>query len=598
MIPIEALDIARQFRDVPKQYKNFTVTGYDTETVGGKCELLATEGDYIHPNGMDQILAFLTSKKRRGSIGFFYNLGYDFHAILKHLPEHKWQEIYHQGKISWGEFYELSWIPGKILFIRRKTGSKSRTFPFYDISQFYGRRRLDDVAQEYLGERKQSHQWDMSNVTPELCRDPLFVKYCRRDAYLAGQLAQFWIDLCRQMGVYTKTFASPASVSSWYFRHKCDIPTINRYRSGKNQLVLHTAWQAVNGPLITTYRRGYHEKVYEYDLNSAYPDAIRKLLDLRLGYFVFSRKDEPHPDAFYGYIRCSVFIFHDSPAWFIPPFPMERKTLSKYCPYGAFETTLTLQEYLTYKDDYKIRIRHGFYWIPNGVAYPFKSAIEELYQTRLETSDANINYFCKIMLNGFYGKTLEKYKDHESQTIKTGQLFNPFYAAQILSACRIKVWKQLRKMKPETIVATYTDSIISTEPLSFDDNKELGAWSYEGAGESLIIGCGVYTNRLNGRIKTKLRGFHTTSHVDLFDVLREQHKADFIRIPVTKNIKPLESLIQGIPDQMNRIIEDHREIFINFDTKRLWLKGGLKKAGQLLGASYESVPMLFDTIGV
>ena len=107
----------------------------------------------------------------------------------------------------------------------------------------------------------------------------------------------------------------------------------------------------------------------------------------------------------------------------------------------------------------------------------------------------------------------------------------------------------------------------------------------------MIIGCGIYSIR-GESLKTRIRGFRSLSKIDLFDMIKSQHKQNQIEIQVTQNITPLTSIIQKIPDQMNFIVDKMKSIDINFDTKRIW-SGHFKNAGHILETQFDSSPLYF-----
>lgn len=82
MLPWTKLEIKKQWRNIPKDYTNLEVIGYDTETYHGKVVLLASPDDYIYPRDCFDVFNFLTTKKRRGSIGFFLTLPMTYKVSL------------------------------------------------------------------------------------------------------------------------------------------------------------------------------------------------------------------------------------------------------------------------------------------------------------------------------------------------------------------------------------------------------------------------------------------------------------------------------------------------------------------------------------
>ena len=148
--PFDRLRIARQYRNPPKPVIVKPI-GYDTETVNGLARLITnSENEYTHPESFLDCLKFLCRKSTRGKTGFWYNMRYDFQAILKWLPPDLWKVLYDVGEIETAfdhskGTWKISYLPSKTFSITHRT-SKPRTWKFYDISQYFGKGKLDDIA--------------------------------------------------------------------------------------------------------------------------------------------------------------------------------------------------------------------------------------------------------------------------------------------------------------------------------------------------------------------------------------------------------------------------------------------------------------------
>ena len=207
-------------------------------------------------------------------------------------------------------------------------------------------------------------------------------------------------------------------------------------------------------------------------------------------------------------------------------------------------------------------------------------------------------------MNGYYGKHLERHivKNPEHKNygkFETGNFFNPFYGSYILGNTRLMIYKALKQIDIKNIVGCSTDSIFCSEPISMSMGKGLGEWDIANIGEMLIMGCGVYCIR-GKTVKQKTRGFHVTEkskgEKTLFDHVKEQHKKEKVTLPINVNVTLGNSLRQHVPNDMNLIREEAKDIYINFDTKRLWTKQ-FKNAGELLEKSIDSFPLPYGTIG-
>ena len=603
--PFEQLHFVWQYRNKVKEVKELDIIGYDTETQGGLCKLIASPLDYCHPSGFDDILGFLTSKRRRGKIGFFFNLRYDFQSILKWLPPSDWKAIAEKNRINYGD-YEVSYIPKKHLGIRRfygaERGSKrrARVFHFYDICQFY-KMSLDNAAKKYLGKEKQDvSAFDLANLQDADFLNPTFIKYCMKDAQLAEELARFWIDLCQSQGLFPSTFYSTGSIGERYFLKECKIPTINRFlKSERNKRLLSMAWLACRGAQVTVYKRGRFKTSFTYDINSAYPHVLSGLPNIDCGRF-FVRFGDPPDSAIMGWLKVKVEIEPDSPGAYNPPFVLNKGNVN-YSPMGTFITYITLNEYRVLSKDFKIEPYNGLYWVPfQDIEYPFRDVVHRIYtlrQTIDKKKDFAVNYFWKTILNSYYGKTLQRIlvKDPNDPLYgkrKTGRVFNPFYTSYILADTRLSIYQALKRVDVrKDLVACFTDSIIlKREYRELDQGPGLGNWVLENVGDLVLLSTGIYTLRKRGGgLKTKTRGLHTTSSVDFFKIIKEQAKETFINMSQLTPLTLKQSLTQRREIDMNVLENKLRHIEMNSDTKRLW-SGEFKRVGEALTKRLDSAP--------
>ena len=597
-LPFDRLDILKQHRRKNRS-KELKYLSYDTETVNGRCHLLADSGgNFIHPNSFGDCVQFLCRKSTRGHLGFFYNLKYDTQAILKWLEPHNWMTLHETNvcivEINYIDYYhnkelnyevEISYIPKKILSLKI-LGKRRNKWVFYDISQYYNKMKLDNAGAKYLGMRKNdTSNFDMTNVTIENCHDPEFIAYCIQDCKITQGLAELFLKVCSDNGLEGANFSSPASLSYDYFAARTSFPTINKFiESEELYPYLIYPWESISGAFISVFQRGYFPHVSVYDINSSYPTRIAKLPDLEQGRFYFD-DGEPSTDYQMGWLRCEVNITKGDEGWYHPCFPVIREHGANYYPIGHFSYTMTLSEYRYFSQFFDIKPIEGLYWQASVMSYPFRETVNNIYNTRKQVTDIPTNLFLKTVLNGLYGKFLQKtlVKDPKAANFgywKTGPAFSPFYASYILADSRIQVFDLLRKIDSTKIVACFTDSVITTEDLTWlPVDKQLGNWGFDKSGEAIIIGCGIYSIKHDGKTSTKLRGFNLKH--SLFDLVNEHLGLKEITIKVNRNINMYDALTQKRYDDMNLIEKQERTININFDTKRIW-SGAWKTCNDIL----------------
>lgn len=599
----ERLTVKKQYRPLLRPFYHEDVQGYDTETLQGKAVLIADgKGDYDHPESFDDCIKFLTRKKYRGVIGWFKNINYDVEAILKWLDEKTVREFAKTGELSFipeNMFnpVSLKYIPGKMLKIVRSKHS----FIFYDIGNFL-KGSLDDLGEKYLGKRKYPAPLDWnSDLKLSDFHKQKTIKYCIRDAWITEKLGKLFMDTCNNFDIYSKNYCSPASLATHYFMSNVDIPTLSDMQRG-SKLRTKLAYEAYKGGFITNFRKGYYDDVYLYDINSAYPYEMTKLPDLSKGKFVFRFKRIPK-DAAMGWMRCIVHTPDDKKYPYAPcyhsPLPVYVKRFNKNFYFGGtIHTTITLLEYEALKNDFDITVKDGIYWMPDQMVFLYKDIIEKLYKLKSEykKGDQNIYQLIKIILNGFYGKTIQKIPIAESKEFNTGNLFNPYHASYITAGCRVQCYKLIRGTHPMSAIAVMTDGIAFDRELDIPESKALGDWSLDMAGEGVFIGSGLYTIKNAKKTKTATRGFKLTDRIDFFRLLAENYDKTEIELPQTVRLSYKEALrIKKFID-WNLIKDGIKKFKINCDNKRIWVED-FHTCADVLNKQIDSCPIMVNMKG-
>jgi len=569
------VELKKQRRTPRQTIKNLRVIGWDTETKeGGWIYLIANSerGVLIDRESIargevrtlnaDEILAFLTQHKYRNAINVFYNLDYDFGVIVKGLPEENVREIAKEGKTQYKQ-YKIAWLPRK--FFRIQT--RNETYAFYDIAQFFQYKPLRQASVEFgVGEKMDV---DVPTLTKEkeICENiDLIIKYCLNDAILAQRLTDYFYKKMREANIPAVKPISTAYLSENYFIAKCDIPTF--YDAPRR--IQQIAYNSYHGGRFEIFRRGYYEgEVYNYDINSAYPNQIKNLPDLRGLKWEETRKY--HEDAVLGYYTVKI---HYTEEPLIAPIGIKPKDKLIF-PIGTFTTTITKEELDVVTDLADVKILFGYeaWWKENEYTevYPFKEEIERLYneRQRLKREGNDLEYQIKIILNSAYGK----FKQIKGG--KLGNLTNFIYATEITARTRIQLYKATQG-REECVLSYATDGIVTTEKLNLPISKNLGEWDFEQGDAIVLIMSGIYEiYKDNQPIKARRRGIKKKAWQDkLKDVLARLSEGSVIQHKINRPIKVKEAIAQRSKGQtlIGAFIDEERSIDINGDTKRRWEK--------------------------
>jgi hypothetical protein len=541
--------------------------GIDSEALsdGSLAMVCVSDGTiWNSDNWLEGILSF----KYRGCVFVAYNLRYDAGHFVRHLLPLSLDELRRRGKVSEnGITYKV--VANKMLSISRH----KQTVTIYDLKQYY-EGSLETNAQKYLGEGKD--ELDTKTFSQQFMVDnwDRIARYCVRDADLVRRLAVRLIEQLNTWGLHVSKLYSTAWISYHWFASRSGHPTVGHFWK-YDRRVLDFAMQSYHGGKfeVTTKGSGY---LYEYDLVSAYPSTISKLVDTR--HVVVYWQTNVIPDAAYAFLDCSVYIPPNLPS------PIARKVgqLNTF-PAGWFRQVITYPEYRYIVDHGgSATIHQGCWLVPQQVRYPYHDDIHHLVKLKQDNKgkDDMAYHTAKILMNSLYGKFIQLIEQPPDKW-RAGSSWNPIYASYITAETRIKV-SDLQRRYP-SIWAVHTDSVISDKPLPFGKTNTLGHLSYEIEGQGIIAGCGVYEIG----DKTALRG--VPSNVKLRELCERG------RGKVTINVRqPLSWRLAAVrhrdESEINRWLDANKDLRPNSDRKRIWLDD-YKDWRELLERPAISVPI-------
>ncbi|UYL65052.1 MAG: hypothetical protein OBKJMPBA_00020 [Methanophagales virus PBV304] len=564
---------SRPLRDLTKTPKNHDIVGWDTETFRGYARIIANstsqylfiEKQKVSDEIFTQILRFLTSKKWRGTHGFFWNIDYDFFAIIKYAGEDFARELYENGEAEFGK-WKISYIPKKAFSITEN----KHTYDFFDLYQFYNT-SLEYASQKYLREGKL-----IDLVERERLNDDIkywnehfrkIVEYCIKDCELTAKLGVLLKDTLKYNIKFIPTkYISKAYISKEYFRRHTRIPTAPDFPKIVNELAL----LAYYGGRFEITQRGYIGKCSLIDINSSYPYAMTFLKSYPKDAWVIT--DDIKYEDTHGFYKIKVNTKDNA---YITPFPFRFKERVIF-PKGEFITYATKEEILAYEHDADIEIIGGVEARGEGEFF-LKPVVEHLYEWKKKAKGNEMEYMLvKILLNSIYGAFYEKQK--RGEIYLTGKLFSPPYATLITAIGRINLYKEAKRYG-HRLVGMATDSILVYGKADTPTNKKLGGWSFEDEGDTYVLMSGIY--KIGGKIR--MRGIAVrkvgkiqTPHGefnDIFDYIKAYPQLTQYKITHERPVKLGEVLTHTKLrkwEDLNVWIKAERTIDINGDVKREW----------------------------
>lgn len=570
----QLLKIKNQFRGKPEEKEPKEIRGFDTETVAGRASLVTDSGGshLKFPESTEDCLEFLCTRDNEPTVNGFWNIDYDLRAILKFCTKKQLENFYF---FKGGEFgqYKIKWIPHKAFKVR----SGKHYWNFYDFAQYYGYIRLEDAAPKFL--KKEKMELDTKVWTEKEFEQKFetILPYALNDSVLCKGLGEYSQKAFATAGVSFNKPISNAYLSENYFRKNCYIPRLQDVPIK----AVEYAFYCYRGGRFEALKRGHFDELHQHDIKSAYPFQTAGLLDCTKGIWK-NATDFEHGRA-YGFYHVRIKDNSEHIALTNDYREFERNNVSHYS--RGEQTTFLTQAELEYFDSEglgKFTVLGGVYFRPYAELHPFQ-IINKLYLERKKGEMQNYSF--KVIMNSLYGKFFQL-TQKENEWV-TGNLFNPIYASVITSNTRLELLKKSRGHE-DSVVMYLTDSILSEKKLC-GESETLGDWNYEGKGEGVVLGTGVYSI-LGKQPKHRFRGF--VKGKNLFEVLEENSRK--------KKVKVIQHRPQGIAESIFHTKKDFRDMNVfmdvprvlnpNFDHKRKWSRP-FSSLGDCLRSRADSVPL-------
>ena len=496
------------------------------------------------PLGTVQILEWLMKLKAAYPLVIFvsFSFGYDIGQLVADLPYEKAWELqhgkpyakkddkdYHQrsGRVVYWGRWGLKYLKGKELHVYyypsgtphgRTDTRKCKSIRIYDVFGFFQSSFLNAIrtmpgaaspAEYAIIEKGKLARGEFDHSKLEQMKE-----------YTTHEL----IVLCRMMTMLREAMAKQdIKPISWYGAGSLAQALLKRENikkhfyevKGENadeaQLWAHRAF--FGGRIELIKQGATRDKLYGYDIASAYPYAATLLSSMEGGAFVRrSSTSIRHFDRL-SLVRLRATFPSDLPFY---PLPYRTSRGSIYFPmqtHGIYlvDEAIAAIEFVE-KFGGSISIEDCLEFIPANDLKPF-AFVQELFDFRTSLARDDITgKVVKLAINAVYGKLAQAVGDLG----KPPTLACPWYAAAITATTRSHLLRAAM-LDPEAIIMLATDGIMSTRrlPLEVPNRKTLGSWEAAEAPQGgVFIQSGVYTFAdEKGVWKAHSRGFRP-SNVD------------------------------------------------------------------------------------
>lgn len=454
-----------------------------------------------------------------------YSFTYDVSQLLRDVPEGVRQQLMNEGKARWGP-YRLEYLPKKWFCV----GKGPTTCKIWDVWSFFGGSFVS-ALREYLGQnpdfdlieqdKGKRSEFQYQNLDSEI------VPYWKKELDYTVKLMDALRQHLYSVGLHITSWHGPGAIASYKMkeeemdRHMAITDSVRTKmelaekkwglrRGDIPEAVNDAAQYAFAGGRFEHFQLGrYVGKVYKYDINSAYPDAIRYLPSLSEGSWERTGVGVLKDIGKYPFAIYKVHMIHEDLEGVHPVFH-RGKTGEITFPdetvgwYWAPDVASMLRT-----KNMKIQIQDGWVFHSDG-SRPF-SWITDVYNTRKKWKQEGnpAQLALKLLMNSMYGKMAQRVGWDEDHALPP-RWHQLEYAGWITSWARAKLHQAILQAG-DSIIATETDAIFTTKPLDLDVGSGLGQWDAEEYDEIIYLQSGVRYTRQGETWEKHVRGFEKES---------------------------------------------------------------------------------------
>lgn len=379
------------------------------------------------------------------------------------------------------------------------------------------------------------------------------------------KLGENLMNELHSVGIYPWRLTSPASFTDQIYTN-LKLPTHEDIPEDVCQL----AWQCADRPWTEAFRLGHFNEVYDYDIRSGYPTAVKDLLDTRYGDWVHTGKYTGK--ATYGFYSCKVRI----KAKVSPISYLDGKNELIH-PNGAWKTWLSNLE-LEFINQYKLGsfdIYDGWEWYPKSVVKPLQLTVYKMFKDRQKSP--LLNKLMKYAMTSLYGLNLQTYSDGGF-----GKHFNPVWGALIEIVTKLKVCKFIYDNDlVKDLVLVSTDGVLATKKIEVKDDGLIGSWKLSSTSPALAVSSSAvfYADKRPCQL----------SYGDVIELIKDNPQATRYKKPVKRRLV-LDDLVTGNWNELGKEVETETGFSIPVEHDREYIKK--PTCGQdLLDNIYTSKPL-------
>jgi hypothetical protein len=371
--------------------------------------------------------------------------------------------------------------------------------------------------------------------------------------------------LCR-LDLHPKSLTSPVRCWEKEVLENMSLPGIDDIPEPAAKM----AYDCCEGGWVEAFQKGHFDVTYDYDMRSAYGSFTRSLYDTRYGKW----QNDPiyDPAAYYGYALCNVEVIAP-----ISPITFKDDADEKLTPIGKFPRPRVLSKrYLDFILKYKIaniEILDGWWWFPDKLVTPFELMVDDLFNRKEGAPPGMEKDTIKRILAGIWGKFLFVKKKPKKDENPFGDLFNPVWAEDVETGCRLSSAAFIYDNKIEkNVLHVAVDGVLTNRQVNIKDNGGIGEWKLSNTGSGYVISSGICA--IQGKDNKYDPESEDSDFILRYDWLKEQiannpHSPEY----VMSKLSPV-TVQKAVTQEKMRLLGQHEEIVktidLAFESKRIY----------------------------
>lgn len=550
---------------------------------------------------LDTILEAERSQPESIHVGFAFK--YDAEMILRDLPLRHWWTLRRHSSVRWAG-YQITYHPGRVFRVSVRENNKTTTATIYDVWGFFQgsfvkalRGWLDESELEEIQriEDGKAHRGNFTTADLHTYIVPYWEAELRLLVLLADRLrerlvsAGFCPSQWHGAGALATTLYRATGTRAHISRTAADLHIKDKdIATILPAEVNDAARHAYAGGRFELFKIGHtKQRVYQYDINSAYPNGISRLPSFKDAEWELVRDPDFDSSAF---ALWQVSYNDWSPEQMLKPGPLPHRSID-----GRVSYPMNVS---------------GWYWTPEAALiansnnaiitaawvchhngqYPF-TWVRELYEERKRRKAAGdpSEKAYKLGLNSLYGKMAQRLGWQEDKPLPRFHQLE--WAGWVTSFTRMMLYAAMLQAGSD-LIAVETDAVFSLRPLDLDCGPGLGQWEVTEHEWMTYLQSGTYWSDHGA----KYRGFDRDSltHDEAMSWLQSAHWS----VPLVGTTSRFVGAGRGLGTPLHRCwITESRDLLPGRSGKRLHLPELCRSCADGISPAVAMHPMFCSSKG-